>query len=114
KRRGSLRGHQLSLAMPGKNWRAVVEALEKYKVVTTESALAPPRVRPRIVQTAALAIHPNDIPAAAQTLERRSLAADLLEVVATVPDVETAAALKATRANKTHLQKLIDEGWVEP
>ncbi len=112
KRRGALRGHQLNLALPGKEWRGVVEVLEHYDVVETESTLAPPRVRPRIVQTAALAIHPDDIPEAVLTLERTSLAADLLEVVATVPDVETATALKATRANKSHLQKLIEAGWV--
>ncbi len=112
KRRGALRGHQLNLALPGKEWRGVVEVLEHYDVVETESTLAPPRVRPRIVQTAALAIHPDDIPEAVLTLERTSLAADLLEVVATVPDVETATALKASRANKSHLQKLIEAGWV--
>ena len=62
KRRGELRGHQLNLSLPGKNWRAAVEGLAKYEVVTTESVLSPPRVRPRMVQTAALAIHPDDIP----------------------------------------------------
>ncbi|MBI1258499.1 MAG: primosomal protein N' [Chloroflexi bacterium] len=113
KRRGELRGHQLNLALTGKNWRAAVEGLEKYEVVTTESVLAPPRVRPRIVQTAALAIHPDEIPNAVRALERPSLAADLLEVVASQPEIDAKEALKASGAGKAHLDKLVEAGWIE-
>ena len=113
KRRGKLRGHQLNLSLTGKNWRAAVEGLAKYEVVTTESVLAPPRVRPRIVQTAALAIHPDEIPNAVRALERPSLAADLLEVVASQPEIDAKEALKVSGAGKTHLDKLIESAWVE-
>jgi primosomal protein N' len=113
KRRGDLRGHQLNLSLTGKNWRAAVEGLEKYKVVSTESVLAPPRVRPRVVQTATLAIHPNEIPSAVRALERPSLSADLLEVVANQPEIEAKEALKASGASKAHLDKLVESGWIE-
>ena len=113
KRRGELRGHQLNLSLTGKNWRAAVEGLAKYEVVTTESVLAPPRVRPRIVHTAALAIHPDEIPNAVRALERPSLAADLLEVVASQPEIDVKEALKASGAGKAHLDKLVESGWIE-
>ncbi|MFN8452095.1 MAG: hypothetical protein U0521_26750 [Anaerolineae bacterium] len=112
KRRGTLRGHQFNLALPGKNWRAAVEGLEKYGVVTTESVLSPPRVRPRLIRTAALAIHPNEIPKALQLLERPSRTADLLEAVAAAPGVGAAEALKTSGASKSHVSRLIDSGWV--
>ena len=48
RRRGPLRGHQLNLALPGKPWRAVVDALSKAGVITREPTLAPPRVRAKI------------------------------------------------------------------
>ncbi|MEO8397469.1 MAG: DUF559 domain-containing protein, partial [Chloroflexota bacterium] len=83
-----------------------------YEVVTTESVLAPPRVKPRIIQTAALAIHPDDIPSAVRALERPSLAADLLEVIANQPEIDAKDALKATGAGKSHLEKLIESDWI--
>src|SRR5262249_20075574 len=64
KRRGSLRGAQLNLAIPGKPWRATVDDLVKEGAVSKESILAPSRVRPKTIQTAALAVHPNEIPPA--------------------------------------------------
>ncbi|HVU14275.1 MAG TPA: DUF559 domain-containing protein, partial [Phototrophicaceae bacterium] len=113
KRRGALQGRQFERSLAGKNWRAAVEGLAKAEVLDTESVLSPPRVKPRVVQTAALAIHPNDIPAAVRGLERTSLAADLLEIVVNQPGISTADALKAVGANKTHLEKLLDQGWID-
>ncbi len=114
KRRGTLRGHQLNLSLTGKNWRAAVDGLAKVGVLDTESTLTPPRVKPRIIQTAALAIHPDDIPQAVLPLEHTSLMANLLEIVADQPGIEAKAALKASGANKSHLDKLIAEGSLSP
>ncbi len=112
-RRGALSGRQLERALPGKNWREAVDALTKAEVLDTELVLSPPRVKPRIVQTAALAIHPHDIPQAARALERTSKTADLLETVANAPGIAAREALKASGANKTHLDKLLDAGWID-
>lgn len=113
KRRGALRGHQLNLSLAGKNWRAAVEGLEKAGVLETESVLAPPRVKPRVIQTAQLAIHPREIPKAARALEKASRAADLLELVASVPGIEAKSALKLSGAKETHLEKLLETGWIK-
>ncbi len=113
KRRGALRGNQLNLALPGKNWRAAVEGLAKADVLSAESTLSPPRVKPRIIQTATLAIHPDEIPEAVRALERTSLSADLLETIAGAQGIDAKAALKVSGAKESHLDKLIEAGWVE-
>ncbi len=51
KRRGPLRGNQLDAALPGVDWRAASEQLARRDVVTRESFLAPPRARPKRVDT---------------------------------------------------------------
>lgn len=113
KRRGPLRGKQLNVALAAKNWRAAVEGLERAGVVKTESILASPNVRPRIIQTAALAVHPNTIPQAVRALEKPSRTADLLEVIAQAEDgIDVKAAVKLSGANKSHVEKLFEAGWV--
>src|SRR5690606_38245767 len=61
KRRGPLLGSQLNMALPGKNWRPVVDGLATAGVVHVDNMLAPPRARPKLVRTVALAIHPDQI-----------------------------------------------------
>ncbi len=51
RRRGPLRGNQLDAALPGVDWRAASEQLARRDVVTRESFLAPPRARPKRVDT---------------------------------------------------------------
>lgn len=87
KRGGSSTGRRLELAKPlqGQHWRAAVETLTKSGVVYVERILNPPRVRPRVIQTASLAIHPNQILAIAPQLGKESKRADLLETLAGLP-----------------------------
>ena len=54
RRRGPLRGSQLSAALRGRDWRAAAEQLARRGVVTRQSFLAPPRARPKQVHTAQL------------------------------------------------------------
>jgi primosomal protein N' (replication factor Y) len=114
KRRGPLRGHQLNLALPGKEWRAVVDDLARAGVVRKESTLTPPRVKPKIVQTASLAIHPDQIPAMIKHIERSSRTADLLQLIADAPNGGFSAkgALKLAAASKANLDKLVSSGLV--
>jgi len=114
KRRGPLRGHQFNLALPGKEWRAVVDDLARVGVVRKESTLTPPRVKPKIVQTASLAIHPDQIPTMIKHIERPSRAADLLQLIADAPNggYSVKGALKLAGATKANLDKLISAGLV--
>ncbi len=59
KRRGSLRGAQIDHSMGRVNWRAGVRSLIRRGLVTTQSILPPPKVRPKLVRTAQLACPPE-------------------------------------------------------
>jgi primosomal protein N' (replication factor Y) len=84
RRGGVLTGRQLEIAraLQGLHWRPAVESLAKDAIVHVERILTPPRVRPRTVQTAALAIHPDQIALVGRQLGKESRRADLLETLA--------------------------------
>lgn len=62
RRRGPLRGAQLDATLRGIDWRTAAEQLARRDVVTRESFLAPPRARPKRIQTATLVptVDPDD------------------------------------------------------
>ncbi|MEO8608587.1 MAG: primosomal protein N' [Chloroflexota bacterium] len=116
-RRGALTGHQFesAKALQGIQWRGAVDQLAKEGVVSKERILMPPRVRPKTVATAALAIHPDQIPLVARHLGKESNTANILEVMAamrveqpTVEQVLEAADVKT----KAPLEKLEEAGLV--
>lgn len=88
KRDGVITGHQIDGAksMHGIPWDSTVRRLVKDGILLQERILRPPRTRAQIVQTAALAIHPNMIPGIIPTLGRDSRRADLLMLLAALPD----------------------------
>ncbi|MBZ0296202.1 MAG: primosomal protein N' [Anaerolineae bacterium] len=88
KRRGPLRGQQLNQSLSGKDWRGAVQALVKAGIVRTENVLAPPRTKPKLVRTATLTIPADQIMNVARHLGRSSKQADVLEVLAAMPDEE--------------------------
>lgn len=59
KRRGDLRGRQLTRALPYKRWRSAMESLIRQGVIRRTSILDPPRVQPKQVRTARIAIPPD-------------------------------------------------------
>jgi primosomal protein N' (replication factor Y) len=113
-RRGPLTGHQLNLALPGKPWRAAVDAMARAGLVRKQPILRPPRARPRRLQVAMLAIPPDQIESRAADIERPSRAADLLERIAAEPNgLPAQTALKAAGATRAHLDALIAERLVK-
>lgn len=86
KRRGPLRGQQLNQSLTGQDWRGAVQALVKAGIVQMENVLTPPRARPKLVRTAVLTIPPDQIMHVARHLGRASKQADVLEVLAALPD----------------------------
>lgn len=113
-RRGPLRGWQLTQALPGTEWRAAVDGLAKMGIVKAHYVLAPPRVRAKMIRTAALAIHPNQIAHVARHLGRESKRADLLEVIAAHPRdaIRVEDALRIADTNRPTLNELVKEGLV--
>ncbi len=78
-RRGALRTSQLERALPHQNWKAAAQGLARRSLVTSETVLPAPTVRPKLVRTARLACPPHTAQAAlgdlgrpdTQALERR-------------------------------------------
>ena len=52
KKRGALRGQQVSAALPRIPWRESLPGLEKRRLIKSTSVLQPPSVRPRVIRTA--------------------------------------------------------------
>ncbi|MDX2159959.1 MAG: primosomal protein N' [bacterium] len=114
KRRRTVRGTHLNQAFHGQNWRAAVDGLVSAGVLRKRSVLSPPRVKPKIVQTAALAIHPNEIAEHVSGLGVTSKAADLLEYIAAHDGADAKTALKAAGATAKHQDALAADGLIIP
>lgn len=117
RRRGSTRGKNLEVnkTMQGKNWRPAVDALAKAGVLDVERILTPPRVKPRVIQTTLLAIHPNQIPNVMRHLGRESKQADILEALAAMPVDEPYMHQLADAANTTDqtIKKFEESGLIK-
>lgn len=69
-RRGPLRGRQIARALPRHDWRRAAEALVHRGLLTRVSVLDPPRLRPRHLHTASLAVLPEQARAACEELSQ--------------------------------------------
>lgn len=83
--RGPLRGRQIDRHIGGVDWRKSAQAMVRQGLLTSESVLPPPSVRPKFIRTAQLAVSPEEAEAAmeslgktAATLSRRQAALRLL------------------------------------
>lgn len=85
-RRGALRGRQLNQAMRGKNWQRAADALIRKELARRDMVLSPPRVQPRRIRTARLAIPAEHIDAIAPRLGHESSRASVLEVLLATAD----------------------------
>jgi primosomal protein N' (replication factor Y) len=69
--RGSLRGRQIDRHFANVDWRKSAQPLVKTGVVNTQSVLPPPRVRPKHIRTAQLAVPPQVAEEAMSALGRQ-------------------------------------------
>jgi len=69
-KRGPLRGQQIERSMSRMNWRAAARSLINKGLISTESVLLPPKVRPKYVRTAQLGCSPEEAEKAMPTLGR--------------------------------------------
>jgi len=68
--RGPLRGRQIERHFRNVDWRKSAEALVRSGVLTRQSVLPPPSVRPKTIRSAQLAVSPEQAEAAMQSLGR--------------------------------------------
>lgn len=113
-RRGPLRTSQINQSLAGEDWRPALESLVEKALVFTETVLAPPRVRPRMVRTAALNIPPDQIMQVARHLGRSSKQADLLEVIAAAGEegIPVSRALTLAETKRPTLKALEKTGFI--
>ncbi len=117
-RRGPLRGRQIARAFPRQNWRATAQAMIRRGLLTRESVLPPPTVRPKYIRTAQLAVPPAiaeaELPnlgrAGSQARERRQAVLRFLMREPTAVDVAWIYAESGGQA--ADLRRLADLGLV--
>ena len=85
RKRGGMRGRQLEVAIPHVELRGSLQKLIRAGIITSKAILPPPRVHPKLVRTAALALSPirlqEDKPVLSRTpavQQRRQRALDYL------------------------------------
>lgn len=118
KKRGPLRGAQLSHAMPKTDWQRAMAKLRFGGYVKSENVLPPPRVTSKTVRSAALSvpaetisgIAPQSLGATAATQTRRMA---VLERLAADPmPMDFSWIYAQTGANYADLTLLADQGWI--
>lgn len=117
-RRGPLLGRQLDRALPRANWRSAMRALLRRGLVTSQTVLQPPVVKPKTVRTASLAIPPEAVeeqhgalgrPGSEAFHRRRAILRCLVQAPSPVDVVWVYA---ATGGSAADLRYLADRGLV--
>ena len=113
-RRGPLRGRQVDHALPGRNWRPAADRLASAGAIRMDQMLNPARVRPKVVQTATIAIPTPQIEVAIRQIETPSKPADLIEFVANAPrqTASLADARERTGASKAQIERMVAQGYL--
>jgi primosomal protein N' (replication factor Y) len=106
-RRGPLRGAQMNQALPGKPWRAAVDAMEKAGIVDKEGILTAPRAKPKVARIVSLAVPEDEIEPTLQLMATKSARADLLEEVA-----RANGAVFQTKQNRATAVRLAEAGLI--
>jgi primosomal protein N' (replication factor Y) len=111
--RGPLRGRQIDRHFRNVDWRRTAQALVRRGILTGQSVLPPPSVRPKYIRTAQLAVPPEQAQAALQELGRTAAAlarrqAALQFLVRTSGDVDVAWVYAESGCNLSDLQELAE------
>jgi len=111
--KGSLRGRQIDRHFKNVDWRKSAQVLVKTGVLTRQSILPPPSVRPKYVRTAQLSVHPAlaeaampDLGKTVDTLTRRQAALRCL--VREPADVNVSWVYAESGCNLADLQELAE------
>jgi primosomal protein N' (replication factor Y) len=111
--KGSLRGRQIDRHFKNVDWRKTAQSLLRAGVLSSQSILPPPSIRPKFVRTAQLAVPPGQAEAAmpdlgktAVTLARRQAA--LRYLIRELSDVNVSWVYAESGCNLTDLQDLAE------
>ncbi|MCJ7585065.1 MAG: primosomal protein N' [Anaerolineales bacterium] len=115
--RGALRGRQIDRHFSRVDWRKTAQYLVRSGLLTSQSVLPPPSIRPKFVRTAQLAVTPETAQAAmlelgktAETLKRRQAA---LRFLVSAPEpVNVSWVYAESGCNLSDLQELDERGLI--
>ena len=114
--KGALRGRQIDRHFAQVDWRKSAQALVRRGVLRTQSVLPPPRVRPKYIRVAQLAVTPEEADASMpnlgtkQTLARRQAALQFL--IRAVDAVNVSWVYAESGCNLADLQELEERGLI--
>ncbi len=114
RRRGPLRGRQLSHALPRTRWQSAMGGLIERGIVASEPVLDPPDVKPKVIRTAQLAIPAERVRDVAPRLGRESRRANILEVLLTARNhrMTLSALCMAVGCTEQPVKALAEKGYV--
>lgn len=116
--RGTLRGRQIESALPHKNWRSAVQALERRGLVQSRPVLPAPTARAKQARIARLAVSLEEAQAAMDSLGRRATPAlerrqaMLRYLIQENQPVEAAWVYAASKGSLEDLRQLEERGLV--
>jgi primosomal protein N' (replication factor Y) len=116
-KRGALRGRQIDRHFSRVDWRKSAQYLVRSGVLTSQSILPPPSIRPKFIRTAQLAVNPKaaeaampDLGKTTETLKRRQAA---LRFLISAPEpVNVSWVYAESGCNLSDLQELDERGLV--
>lgn len=111
--RGPLHGRQIERLLPRRRWRPAAEALVRAGVLSRRPVLDPPRVRPRRVRTARLAVPPPRAAEAVRELRARGRPADIRRAAALQVVLGEDQPVEATWVYAESAANLQDLYWLE-
>jgi len=110
--KGPLRGRQLDRLLPRQQWRRAASQLARRRIVTKSSILAPPRARPKQVQTVEWIAHGVDADAALAGLRSSQYPLIAAFLRAEGGPVDVSWVYAETGCTRYHLKKLAERNLV--
>jgi primosomal protein N' (replication factor Y) (superfamily II helicase) len=117
KERGALRGRQIDSHFAKVDWRKTASVLVKKGILTTRNVLPPPRVRPKLIRVAQLAVTPeaafaemDSLGSTKQTQARRESALRFL--IQQPEPINLSWVYAQTGCNLADLQELEERGLI--
>lgn len=118
KRRGALRGEQIRNSVKSKSWEIAVRRLADKGIVTQVPVLATPKIKPKVVDVAGLAISPDQIQAVRRYLGKPTRESQALERIVTLSDdsdspITVQEVLDLPHIGEATLDRLVHAGVIQ-
>lgn len=118
--RGPLRGRQLDRALPHKNWRATIGTLERRGIISSQTTLGEPSVRPKLEKRLIFTGDPSQALEQMDTLARKGFPEALARrqemlkfLMENAGEIPAAFLYKKTGGSYSDVKQLAQKGFIE-